>query len=127
MYGVSPLADPLLAIFTSALRRRPTRASAYAAYAYDCLNLIALAAQAAGTTTRAFRDRLVDVSQLGVTCDTFATCAASPRGSTNIDYYGVSGPVDMDASGDVSAARYELFTFDENGRDVATNVDFLVP
>ncbi len=129
VYGVSPLADPLLASFTAALRAaRPDGGSAYAAYAYDCLNLVALAAQAAGSNDpRVFRDRLADVSQLGAPCDTFAACAERLAVKDNIDYGGVSGPVDIDASGDVTSARYELFTFDENGRDVRATVDFLVP
>lgn len=129
VYGVSPLADPLLPSFTTALRAlRPDAGVAYAAYAYDCLNVIALAAQAAASNDpRVFRDRLGDVSQLGAPCDTFATCAARLADQDNIDYRGVSGPVDVDAAGDVTVARYELFTFDENGRDVRAKLDFLVP
>lgn len=131
VFGVSPLADPLLASFTTELRaKRPDAGTAYASYAYDCLNLIALSAQAAGTNDpRTFLDRMVDVSQLGAPCFDFADCAARLKANDNIDYEGVSGPNGwgIDASGEVTRARYELFTFDENGRDVRAQVDFAVP
>ncbi len=48
--GVSPLARPAHADFEEAFATAsPGGRSAYAAYAYDCVNLLALAAQAAGT------------------------------------------------------------------------------
>lgn len=131
VFGVSPLADPLLASFTTALRAlRPDAGTAYASYAYDCLNVIALAAQsAASNDPRLFRDRIVDVSQLGAPCFSFDDCAVRLAAADNIDYDGVSGPNGwgIDAAGDVTRARYELFTFDGNGRDVRAQVDFAVP
>ena len=129
--GVAPVADPQLASFTSALKAVSRDASAaYAAYAYDCLNLIALAAQVAKSNDpKDFRDHMVEVSRAGVTCTTFASCAgnAAQKPPLNFDYEGVSGPVDLEENGDVSAARYELFGFDTSGRDVAKNVTFTAP
>ena len=128
VFGVSPLADPLLPRFSAALTEaRPDAGIAYASYAYDCVNLIALAAAAAKSNDpRVFRDRLGEVSQLGAPCENFRECAARLAGNDNINYEGVSGPADIDANGDVTAARYELFTFDASGRDVR-KYDFPVP
>ena len=121
--GVSPVAEPPNA-FADALRAAaPDTGIAYAAYAYDCVNLIALAAQAASSNDpRLFRDEITDVSRPnpGLTCQSFAACRRILDQKLNIDYDGISGPVDLETTGDVSSARYELFGFDETGRDVPT-------
>jgi branched-chain amino acid transport system substrate-binding protein len=128
--GVSPLANPYLRTFTEELEQESAEAGiSYASYAYDCVNLIALAAQAAGSNDpRQFQGELVDVSQPnpGSRCETFATCKAILAQDLNIDYNGISGPVDIDRNGDVTSARYELFGFDQSGRDVRV-LDFLAP
>ena len=128
--GVSPLADPNQAGFVQDFRAvAPDVGIAYATYAYDCVNLIALAAQSARSNDpRVFRDRLVEVSRAGQRCDSFASCAEKLMANPplNIDYDGASGPVDLDESGDVTSARFELFRFDATGRDVRDD-DLRVP
>ena len=128
--GVSPLADPNQAGFVQDFRAvAPDVGIAYATYAYDCLNLIALAAQSARSNDpRAFRDRLVEVSRAGQRCDSFASCAEKLMADPplNIDYDGASGSVDLDENGDVTSARFELFRFDASGRDVRDD-DLRVP
>jgi branched-chain amino acid transport system substrate-binding protein len=128
--GVSPLANSYLPRFSDAMRAiEPDTGLAYAAFSYDCVNLIALAAQAAGSNDpRLVRDRMVDVSRPnpGSTCQTFDACKMILDQKLNVDYDGISGPVDLEASGDVSSARYELFGFDETGRDVRKD-ELLVP
>lgn len=129
--GVSPQADPERQRFTLDLRTvAPDVSATYAAYAYDCMNLIALAAQVAKSNDpQKFRDQLVGVSSAGNPCSDFATCAANVMRDTplNLDYQGMSGPVDLAESLDVLAGRYELFGFDASGRDVDKNVTLVAP
>lgn len=129
--GVSPQADPGRQRFTEALRTvAPDVSSTYAAYAYDCVNLIALAAQVTKSNDpRTFRDALVDVSRAGNPCTSFAACAENVKRDTplNFDYEGTSGPVDLADTLDVISGRYELFRFDASGRDVDKNITLVAP
>ena len=116
--GVSPMARPVHADFEDAFAApSPGARSATPRYAYDCVNLLALAAQAAGSDdAEGIRAQLTAVSSGGSRCDGFAACAASswPQGR-NIDLDGASGDLDLQDDGDVGIAIYELFEFDEQG------------
>jgi neutral amino acid transport system substrate-binding protein len=97
----------------------------FAAQTYDAVNLAALAAGAAeddGGTSIA--GMLVAVS--GGTsgsrasaprsgrpspCTTYKDCLAAIRDGKAIDYDGESGPVRFDANGDVTAAKFMVFTY----------------
>ena len=53
----------------------------FSAYYYDCTMLLALAAQAAGTDDPAvFKDSMLEVSQDGTVCQTYAECLALLEG-----------------------------------------------
>ena len=119
IWGVSPLAEPRAAGFTARFAATwPTISVSYAAYAYDCTNLIALAAEAAGSDdSEAIRGQLTSVSEGGSPCSGFADCATALGNGQNIDLDGASGDVDLQDDGDVSDAWYDLFQFDEGGQD----------
>jgi ABC-type branched-subunit amino acid transport system substrate-binding protein len=77
----------------------------YLANAYDAVYLLALAVEQAGATTpAAVRGALHDVSAAGarVTPADVAAALAAARAGDDIDYDGVSGPVDFDADGHVA-------------------------
>jgi branched-chain amino acid transport system substrate-binding protein len=84
----------------------------YAAESYDGVILIALAAIAgdsdAGTS---IGDNLIDVSGGGEQCSTFKECADMLADGTDIDYEGVSGPVDFDDKGDPGQASFGILQF----------------
>jgi len=84
----------------------------YAAEAYDATTLVALAAlqggAADGTT---IRDNLRGVSQGGTACTSFAACAALVKDGADIDYQGVSGPVDFAPDGDITAGRLSVYRY----------------
>lgn len=89
----------------------------FTAHAYDCAVLVALAAEAAGSVdSTAVRDRMIDVSRQGQPCRTFATCVELVRDGVDIDYDGLSGPIDLDSSGDPSTAIYHVLEFGPDGR-----------
>lgn len=76
----------------------------YSANAYDAAYLAALAMAAAGKAEgAAIRDQLIAVSAGGTTyaAKDFRAAADAAAKGADIDYAGASGPVDMDANGDV--------------------------
>lgn len=93
---------------------------AFAANAADCVNLIALAAEQVGSDapTR-IRGAMSAVSSGGAACAAFADCADLLDRQLEIDYNGLSGPVELSPStGDLVRAWFEVFEFDETGLDV---------
>jgi branched-chain amino acid transport system substrate-binding protein len=97
--------------------------SPFAAHAFDCVNLIALAAERAGVDDPArVAAQLAEVSSGGAVCRNYATCRTRLTEGLQIDYSGRSGPVDLTVdSGRVSRARFEQFTFDSDGQDVVVS------
>ena len=90
----------------------------YAAEAYDAVILAALAAVADGDTGAAIAAGLPDVSVGGVKCGSFAECLSALETGQDIDYDGVSGPLNFTPVGDVSPASYGIYTYDGENRFV---------
>lgn len=92
----------------------------FAVNAYDCVNLIALAAVRAGSDApRDLARQIGQVSVSGSVCTTFETCLATIESGLQIDYNGPSGVTDLlTRTGDPSRAIFDRFTFDDTGRDV---------
>ncbi len=90
----------------------------YAAEAYDATILAALAAQQAGDAGHAIAAALGDVSVGGIKCGTWQECATALGSGDDIDYDGVSGPVNFTPEGDVSPAYYGLYAYDGENRFV---------
>jgi branched-chain amino acid transport system substrate-binding protein len=108
--GVSPLAINSNALALTDL---------YAANAYDCVNLIALAAmQADSDSPASIAAQMASVSAGGSQCRSFADCSDPLGRGLQIDYEGPSGNTDLSPrTGDPSRARFEEFQFDVDGRD----------
>jgi len=93
--------------------------ASFAANAYDCVNLIAIAAEAAGANAAVpIADNVRDVSSGGASCGNFPTCRLFLDEGRNIDLNGASGPLELDVEGDVSVGLFDRFRFDESGRDI---------
>lgn len=92
----------------------------FAANAYDCVNLIALAAIVAGSDApRAIADQMSLVSSSGSPCRTFEGCVAETEKGLQINYDGPSGLTEIQArQGDPARAIFDRFTYDETGTDV---------
>ena len=110
MRGVSPLA-----ITPNDL----TLTELYAANAYDCVNLVALATIQAGTDSPPeIAAQMVSVSTGGTQCLSFLECSEPLARGLQIDYEGPSGNTELSMkTGDPSTARFEEFEFDSDGRD----------
>ncbi len=109
--GVSPAALPQL-------EAEPP--GPFATNAYDCVNLIALSAALAGTDNpEQIAARMTEASLDGIPCRDFETCVGLLRDARNIDYEGPGGEVQIGDEGDPERARFDVFEFDEDGRDVS--------
>jgi len=88
----------------------------FSSYYYDCTNLIALAAQAAGSDDPAkIKDKMLEVSSGGTKCQNFTRCAALLKAGTDIDYDGASGPVDLTDKHEPGNGVYDVWRYDAKG------------
>lgn len=93
-------ADPNLKDFT------------YGPESYDATMLMALAAVAAESDSPSeFSKKIVEVSEGGEKCTDFKTCADLLADGKDIDYDGVSGPVDLGENGSPTKATIGLFEY----------------
>jgi branched-chain amino acid transport system substrate-binding protein len=116
--GVAPVAYSGDEQFLSQVGATPENPSPYAANAYDCVNLIALAALASGSTQpAAIAAQIPAVSASGSPCMTFVECRTDLEAGSNINYDGPGGALTVGNNGDLSEAAFEIFGFDESGRD----------
>lgn len=88
----------------------------FAGQKYDCVTIIALAAVAAETDdATVFAEDIVDLTQEGEPCDSFADCADLLAEGEDIDYEGVSGPLDFTDEGEPASASYLVWEMDDEG------------
>ncbi|MEQ1737817.1 MAG: ABC transporter substrate-binding protein, partial [Rhodoglobus sp.] len=91
----------------------------YAAESYDATILAALAAivgrDDGGASVAA---SLVDVSRGGIKCTSFGECLDVLKTGNDIDYDGISGPLNFTAEHDVAPAFYGLFSFNAENKFV---------
>lgn len=119
--GVSPIAYPSSESFMESLRGvNPSATGLFAHNAYDCLNVIALAAQAAESDSPAAIARQIPiVTDQGTPCNSFTTCADALATGRLFDYSGPGRDLIIGTNGEVLTATFERFTFDVDGGDVA--------
>ncbi len=98
----------------------------YAPESYDAVMLIALAAEQGGATDGAtIRDNLQAVSAGGTKCYTFAECKALIADGEDIDFDGVSGPIEFDSNGDPSVATMGIYQYSANDKFAALADQFI--
>ena len=92
----------------------------FAVNAYNCVNLIALAAMQAGSDSpRQIAGQMAAVSDNGATCTSFEECAGYYRLDRTFDYDGPVGELELlTRQGDPSVGTFQQFSFDDTGRDV---------
>ncbi|MDW3212870.1 MAG: ABC transporter substrate-binding protein [Ilumatobacteraceae bacterium] len=88
----------------------------YSAESYDAVIVTALAAAIAGTDDPvAVAAEINGVTREGEKCTTYADCLALVDAGTDIDYDGVSGPLEFIDAGEPSQASILILEFDETG------------
>ncbi|PXY33973.1 ABC transporter substrate-binding protein [Prauserella flavalba] len=113
--------------FVSQLRKfaPDLRELQFAPQVYDCVNIIALAAQQANSSDPAdFAPEINGVTKDGEKCTSFQQCKNLVEQGSNIDYDGVSGPLDFIEQGEPGQATIEVYAYDQSGklRTVRTEV-----
>lgn len=90
---------------------------AYAAESYDATIVVALAAQAAGDDSgESIASEMVNVSTGGEKCTSFADCKTLLEDGKDIDYDGVSGPIEFNDAGDPSEASVGIYEYGADNR-----------
>jgi ABC-type branched-subunit amino acid transport system substrate-binding protein len=85
---------------------------AYSPESYDATILVALAAQAAGDDAgESIASKMQEVSEGGTVCESFKDCVALLKDGKDIDYNGVSGPVEFNDKGDPSKATIGIYSY----------------
>ncbi|MGA1147344.1 MAG: ABC transporter substrate-binding protein [Candidatus Nanopelagicales bacterium] len=89
---------------------------AYGAQSYDAMMLIALAAEAAGCADgTAIAEFLPQVAgNGGEQCSTWADCVALIAAGSDIDFQGVTGPVDFNEYGDLAQGTISINEYTSN-------------
>ena len=101
----------------------------FAAHAYDAVVILSLAALSADSNDPSdYVSKIEEVTREGVKCHSYATCAAALTDETtindDIDYEGISGPVDLDENGDIEDGLYSVDTYDAQGVPERTYLNF---
>jgi branched-chain amino acid transport system substrate-binding protein len=89
----------------------------YSAHAYDCVNIIALAAvKAKSDSPTDFASEINEITQNGEKCTSFASCKDLLDEGKDIDYEGASGPLDFIDVGEPAAGTYDVYQFGTDGK-----------
>ncbi|MGW2143951.1 ABC transporter substrate-binding protein [Nonomuraea bangladeshensis] len=89
----------------------------YAAESYDAAVLIALAAEAAKDDSGAsIAAKLAEVSKVGEKCKSFKECADLLKAGKDIDYEGLSGPIEFDDNGDPAVATIGVYQYGDDNK-----------
>ena len=96
----------------------------YGPESYDATMVAALAATAAGDDSgEAIAGELQAVSEGGTECTEYQECVQMLEDGEDIDYNGVSGPIDFNETGSPSAATIGIFEYDAD--NTYSNVDYI--
>lgn len=96
--------------------------------AYDCVVVLALASLAAGSTEGPdILAEVQNVTRYGTKCFGYGECAALMAEGVDIDYEGVSGPLDLDEVGDISVGRFGIAQVRDGALQVVRIQDIDVP
>lgn len=96
----------------------------YGGQSYDCVMVLALAALAAGSTDGpAIMEQVHAVTSDGQKCYNYGECADLIADGTDIDYEGISGPLELDDVGDPGFGRYLIAEFIDGALTVIDSQD----
>ena len=97
----------------------------YATNTYDAVVLLALAYLRAGSAEPdALAEALVEVSGPPGKCISYENCAMQIQNKdTNINYEGLSGPIDFDEKGDITTAVYKILSYFNRTVEERSNVE----
>ena len=89
----------------------------YSTHTYDAVVVTALKAES--TDPSVYVSEVAGVTKGGTKCRSYAECRRLPAdddpSNDDIDYDGISGPLEIDETGDVGAAIFAVYTYDGEG------------
>ena len=95
--------------------------------AYDCVVVLALAHLASGATSGPeFIEVVPEITQGGQKCRSYKECAGLLADGADIDYDGVSGPLELNEVGDPTVGRYVVSEVRGGVLEVAETVDWVM-
>ena len=90
---------------------------AYTPAAYDAAIIIMLASlQADSNEAAVFASEINDVTRGGTKCSSYEECAQLILDGTDIDYEGISGPLDFTNAGEPDRGTYQLWSLNDLGQ-----------
>src|SRR5690606_3604622 len=96
----------------------------YATESYDATILLALAAAAGDSyDSDTIKDNLVDVSREGTKYTVYAECLERIENGGDIDFDGISGPIEFSPEGDITAATIGLYQYLPD--NTYANIDYI--
>ncbi len=96
----------------------------YSAESYDAVVVSALAAIAAKNDAGdAIAEQIPGVTKDGTKCTTFKECAALLAENEDIDYDGISGPIELGETGSPTAASIGIYEYDKTNK--ITPIDYI--
>ena len=124
MLGISQTAKGNEA-FKERLTARAGDYLAYGAEGYDCVILLALAARIVGDPSdgEAMMEAITRLTHGGVACGSYGECATLIDEGQDIDYSGVSGPINLSPEGDPTVAVYSIHTWEDGGNAVTLGTE----
>lgn len=89
----------------------------YAAEVYDAVIVSALAAASAHSDSPVnIAEKIREVTEGGQKCRTYAGCIEGIKNNVDIDYDGISGPLEFNDSGEPCMVSYSVVEFNKYGR-----------
>ncbi|WP_436910798.1 ABC transporter substrate-binding protein [Halosimplex marinum] len=102
--------------------------SPFTGQSFDAVAVLALANAAAGENSgEAIRDQMQAVANEGgetVTPENLAEGLEMAANGTEINYQGASSAIEFDDVGDIAAATYQYYRYQEGGFEVIENIDY---
>jgi ABC-type branched-subunit amino acid transport system substrate-binding protein len=88
----------------------------YAAETYDAVTIIALAVTKANTDGIDYAKEINGITRTGQKCTDFKSCLVILQAGGDVDYDGMSGPIEFSGNGEPLQASYGILEFGDNNR-----------
>jgi branched-chain amino acid transport system substrate-binding protein len=112
MKGTAPSAQGSQTFTDAFAEFAPGVATIYSAHAYDCVIIMALAAESVDSTdSTEIAAAMVGITGGGTKCDSYSSCKALLDDGEDIDYEGASGPGEWVPEGEPAAGTYDIWEF----------------
>jgi len=97
----------------------PDTPTIFSAHKYDCLMVMKLASEVAGSTDPSvFVSEVIGVTIGGTKCSLYDECSALIAQGEDIDYDGASGPLEFTDVGEPGVGAYDVYEYDAEGNAV---------